>query len=64
MGFECRKNCSTVFTQSSNRIRHENERCVIFGGEIDKRSLNSMKLVNSLKRSMVLSYTLLRYSKS
>lgn len=61
MSLTCRKNCVLSFDRNSSRVRHENEKCSIYGGEIDKRKKFIFKQACEL--SMKVDGTLLHASK-
>lgn len=59
--YACRKNCNLKFSHAPSRIRHENDKCSVYGGEIDKRKKKEFK--QACDASMRLDGTLLHASK-
>lgn len=57
----CRKNCDAVFKYKTSRITHERDKCMIFGGDIDKRKKNEFN--QACEASKKLDGTLLHASK-
>lgn len=50
--FQCRVNCDLQFGDNKCRTRHENKKCSIYGGEVDKRNKVEFELACERSREI------------